>query len=199
MSTVGIILISAASAIGVAAIIYGLIRKSSRVSWLGWQVLPLFALTFLLDVIPLPAGMPSFWITAGVFLGALGLDLLLGGLIRSRVMKCEQPSKNLVRWSRVSGAVCALMNAVLLVGVLAGVALSVCYVLPTVPGFLAPVYASPVWRFLSKHIYDLFVITACFLLCAWGCAWGSCARSTPFSCSRSRLRASSAPSFSPRG
>ena len=87
MSTVEIILISAASGVGFAAILYGIFRKASRVSWLGWQVFILFALTFLLDVISLPEGMESFWITAGVFLGALGLDLLLGGLIRMFVMR----------------------------------------------------------------------------------------------------------------
>lgn len=169
MSTVGIIVISAASGIGVAAFIYGLIRKASRVSWTGWQVLVLFALTFLLDVIPMPAGRASFWITAGAFLGLLGLDLLLGGLIRAQVMKCEHPNKHMVRLSRVSGGVCALMNAALLFGVLISLALAVCFVLPSYPAFLSPVFASSVWRnFLSRHVYDLFIITVCFLFVRMG-------------------------------
>ena len=71
--------------------------------------------------------------------------------------------------SRILGALCALVNAALLFGVLASLALSVCSVLPTVPDFLTPVYESSVWQeFLSKHIYDLFVITACFLLVRMG-------------------------------
>lgn len=173
MSTIEIVLIVAASVLGLAAIIYGLCRKASRVSWIGWQVFALFALTFLLDVVPLPAGSASFWITGGVFAAALALDLLIGGLIRMRILKCAKPNKHLVRLSRVSGAVCSLLNIALGFGMFAAAALAVCAVLPARPAVLEPLYASGFWQnFLARHAFDLFIITLCFVFARAGLRLG---------------------------
>ncbi len=164
MDVIGIVLIVAAAVVVASAFIYGLFRKSSRISWLGWQVFALFALTFLLDVVPLPEGDLSFWITAGVFLAALALDLLIGGLIRARMMKCEHPNKHLVRLSRFLGGLCAIVNVLLLAAVVVSVFLSVFYVTPFYPAFLADFYETILWvDILSPHLYDLFIITVCFL------------------------------------
>ncbi len=167
MSTIEIILISASAGVGGLSLLYGFFRKASRVSWVGWQVFALFALTFLFDVITPPEieeGGWYFWTVAGVFAGALGLDLMLGGIIRARMINCELPYKSMVWWSRILGALCALMNAALLFSVIASFALAIFGVTPAYPEFLQPVYESSVWTdFLSKHIYDLFIITVCFL------------------------------------
>ena len=159
MDVIGIVLIAAAAVVVASAFIYGLFRKSSRISWLGWQVFALFALTFLLDVVPLPEGEISFLITAGVFLAALGLDLLIGGLIRARMMKCEHPNKHMVRLSRFLGGLCAIVNVLLLAAVVVSVLLSVFYVTPVYPAFLKDFYETILWvDILSPHLYDLYYL-----------------------------------------
>lgn len=173
MGIVEIILIVAASVIGVAAIVYGFFRRASRVSWIGWQVFLLFALTFLLDVIPVPEGMLGFGVTVGVFVFALCADLLLGGIIRSCIMKCSNPPKYAVWLSRVSGALCCLLNIALLFLSLASAAFAVIYVLPSYPAAFASFFGSALWQnFLSRHIYDLFIITLCFVFTRAGLRLG---------------------------
>ena len=60
----------AAGVLVLAVFIYGIVRKFTRVSWLSWQVLIVFAVTFLLDLVPVPAGGWSGW--EGVFFCAGG-------------------------------------------------------------------------------------------------------------------------------
>ncbi len=172
MSVIEIVLIVAASVIGVAALVYGFFRKASRVSWIGWQVFLLFACTFLLDVIPMPEGSLGFWLTAGAFVLLLGLDLLLGGLIRSLMLK-SNPGKHVRRLSRVSGALCSLLNIALLFAMFASLAFAVLGAMPTPPAALAPVLESAVWKnFLAKHALDLFLIAFCFVFTRAGLRLG---------------------------
>ncbi len=78
------IAIIVASVVGLFLVLYGFLRKFSRMGWWGYQILILFACTLLLGKLPLQSLSPilSFAIVAGGFLVAAGLLLGLGALLR---------------------------------------------------------------------------------------------------------------------
>ncbi|MDE7159089.1 MAG: hypothetical protein K2N74_05890, partial [Clostridiales bacterium] len=67
------IVFGAVGAIAALSFVYGIFKKSSRMSWIGWQVLLVFALTFALGVLK-GSGLLIFFVAVGiVFLAAAGL------------------------------------------------------------------------------------------------------------------------------
>lgn len=174
MGVVGIVLIVVACLSAVGSVIYGVFRKASRTSWIGWQVFLLFAFTFVLDAVPASKqGSAYFWLVLVFFLLLLGADIGLGEFIRDRVMKHEHPTKREVVFSRIFGAVCALMNIFLLFAVLGGLVFGILAALPSQPAALASFFGSGFWRnFLSRHAYDLFVIAVCFVFIRSGLRLG---------------------------
>ena len=62
-----------AGVLALAALLYGIFRKFTRVSWLSWQVLIVFAATLLAGVLPTPASQwGGFALAAGLLAGARG-------------------------------------------------------------------------------------------------------------------------------
>ena len=60
------IAIGAGCALTALALVYGIFRKSSEMSWTGWEILILFALSFVLDAVR-GSGLLVFLCAAGGF------------------------------------------------------------------------------------------------------------------------------------
>ena len=101
----GMLIAIGAGVLALAALIYGIVRKFTRVSWLSWQVLIVFAATLLVGVLPVPDGAwGGFAVAAGVLAGASALVLAVGGIVGHAMLARVRPAPLFVRFlSRLLG------------------------------------------------------------------------------------------------
>lgn len=160
----------AAGVLALAVFIYGIVRKFTRVSWLSWQVLIVFAVTFLLDLVPVPAGGWSGWngflLAAGVLGGASAAVLAIGGVVRHAMIARIRPANGFFRFlSRLLGGITSLLNLAVFVAVLAA---PVLVALPLFGVQLEPlnvVYQNVLWtEYFGPHAFDLFVVAVCLVM-----------------------------------
>ena len=167
MVDLAVIIGIAAGVVALAAFLYGIFRKFTRISWLSWQIIIVFAATLLIGVIPAPAAAwGSFAVGAGVLAGAGALVLAVGGIVRHAMLARMRPAPLFFRFmSRLLGALTAVLNLVVF---LAALGLPVLAALPAFGVQLAPLdvlYQHPVWtNFLGTHALDLLVVAVCLIM-----------------------------------
>ena len=158
----------AAGVLALAVFIYGFVRRFPRVSWLSWQILIVFAATFLLNVLPVPeggrVGWNGFLLAAGLLAGTGAVVLAVGGVVRHAMLMRARPANGFFRFmSRLLGGITALGNFAVFFLVLGAPVLAALPVFHVDVAALDVVYNSPVWELFGGHAFDLFVV-AVFLI-----------------------------------
>ena len=158
----------AAGVLALAVFIYGFVRRFPRVSWLSWQILIVFAATFLLNVLPVPeggrVGWNGFLLAVGLLAGTGAVVLAVGGVVRHAMLMRARPANGFFRFmSRLLGGITALGNVVVFFLVLGAPVLAALPVFHVDVAALDVVYNSPVWELFGGHAFDLFVV-AVFLI-----------------------------------
>lgn len=169
------IAITAGAVVLVLAALYGVFRRFSRVTWIGWQIPLIFALAMAIPplfgaeegsaliVIANPSVL--FGVQLGVFALIVALVLGVSAWLRYFMHRNHtKPKGALMVCDRIFGAVEALLSVLVLIVVLLSVALAV----NAQFGFLkadlpAELFANPVVSFLTGHAADLLLVSL-FLL-----------------------------------
>ena len=162
------VVLIAACVLLVLAVVYGLIRKFSRMSWLGWQTALLFCATLPLSMIPETAnGTLIFCVAAGGLVALTAFIFLVGALLRSPFLALEQGGTGGKVFNRLLGAVTSVFNIVVFVTVFGALALVCTH--PFLQNNLAVVYENPVWtNFFAGHAFDLFLVFLFAGMLRWG-------------------------------
>ena len=157
LTTIQIVLISVGAAIGVLSLVWGVFRKFTRMSWGGWQVLVIFALTYLLKFIPTGKSPTlTFCLTAGGFLGVIALILGAGALVR-RLLESHRLPVGIRVCDRILGGLTALVDWVAFAGAFGGFALVCCESFGV--GAVSAVTSNGIWqKVLGGHIADLILV-----------------------------------------
>lgn len=173
MGTIGIIFIATACGGSAVGFLYGVLRRASRVSWTGIQVLLLFCYSLIIGAAPVPAdGSMYFWLVTVFFAVALMLVLIFGGIIRRQVL-LKTPTRKSKIAGRLIGGLLSALNILVLVMTLAGLVFGIVAAFPEPPALFADVLGSAFWQnFLSRHFYDLFLISVCFIFVRAGLRLG---------------------------
>lgn len=139
-------------------LLYGILKKFSRISWLGWQAALLFGATFTLSLLPESLNETVlFAVAAGGLLAVTAIIFLVGALVRKSFLAMEQGGGGARAFNRILGALTALVNLAVLVLALGGFALVVAE--PFAGEALAAVYTNTLWtNFFAWHAYDLFFV-----------------------------------------
>ncbi len=159
------IIIIVASALGALLIVYGALRKFSRMSWTGWQFPAVFGFTLLLQFLPV-GGKPEETLiyTSCILLGAIVLVLGLGALARWGIRRRTAKAATVWRvFDRIGGSLLAILNFATFLLIVGGFALNVIGAFEiAIPG-MEVVYDSPVWtNFFSKYAGDFMLIAFFF-------------------------------------
>ncbi len=159
-----LIIIIAASVGGVIlilSIVLGAVRGFSRMTWIGWEMLPLFGLLFVFALIPMPQNpYAAFFIElAGLTLIValiLGLDVWIRHLVLSRPLRA---GKGLKALDRIFGVLTVFVTLAMFALVVGG------FVLAFVDAIMGePVLNIGLWTdFLSKYAVDLFLGAVLYL------------------------------------
>lgn len=147
------IAIGAGCALAALSLIYGIFKKSSEMSWTCWEILVLFALSFVLDAVR-GSGWLVFLCAAGGFFVVTLLLHSLESFLKGKLRESASPGVRML--DRVFGAVTALVWLGVFVLAVGGLALCV---LSDCIGMEIALFQMPIWRdFLAKHILDLSLI-----------------------------------------
>ncbi len=156
-----------AGVLALAALLYGIFRKFTRVSWLSWQVLIVFAATLLAGVLPTPASQwGGFALAAGLLAVAGAVVLAVGGIVRHAMLARMRPAPLFFRvMSRILGGLTAVLNLAVFVVVLGAPVLVALPLFGVQPAPLSVLYESAVWTgFLGKYAMDLLTVAFCLVL-----------------------------------
>lgn len=147
------IAIGAGCALAALSLIYGIFKKSSEMSWTSWEILILFAFSFVLDAVR-GSGLLVFLCAAGGFFVVTMLLHSVESYLRGKLR--ESQSSGVRLFDRIFGAVTALVGIAVFVLSVGGLALCV---LNDCVGLEFVLFETPIWRdFLAKHILDLSLI-----------------------------------------
>lgn len=144
-----------------ASLLYGVLRRFTRMGWLAWQLPLIFVLTFFVRLLPRTWGAETrFAFTLLIIFGATALVLGGGALLRLAMHKKRRPAH--IAWrvfDRVLGGVTALLDYVLILVVLASAALPFLYYATDVPA-LDFLFTNDVWLlYFADCAFDFFVVT----------------------------------------
>ena len=156
-----------AGVLALAAFLYGIFRKFTRVSWLSWQTLLVFAATLLLGFFPVPSGAwDGFAVAAALLAGTSAVVLILGGTVRHAMLARVRPAPLFFRFlSRLLGGLTALLNLVVFLVVLAAPVLAALPLFGAQPAPLDVLYQNSVWtEFLGPHALDLLLSAVCLVM-----------------------------------
>ena len=164
-----ILLIMAAAFAGVAvlgALVYGIFRRFTRVSWLSWQILIVFSATLLLGVVDLPAtGWVCFAVVGGALFGVSALVLAVGGGARFGMLAhAGSPPVFIAVCNRLLGGITALLNAAVGIVCVAAPVLAALPFFGVQPAVLAPLYENAAWQAFAGRAFDLLLVAVCMLL-----------------------------------
>ena len=139
------------------AFLYGVLRKFSRMSWLGYQTLIVFALTLILGSLPQDNGALLFSLALGFVVGGAAILFVAGILLRKPFLSMEKNGVGLAVVNRLLGGLGAVVNLAVVLAVIAALALV------SLQGLglevLAPVYGSSFWAdFFGVHALDLVLV-----------------------------------------
>ncbi len=163
----GVIAISALAAVGGIAVLYGALKKFSRMGWMGWQIAVVFAFTLLLRFLPAFENKTLYFaVTAGACLLVAVLVLTVGAgvrsYMRSRRVRAPLPLRIL---DRLLGAVTALFDWALLLVIFGGAALGLVWYGTDLRGGVFDIIFSftlggvNVWSVVSGYVYDLLLVS----------------------------------------
>ncbi|MGN1077479.1 MAG: hypothetical protein ACI4ST_03095 [Candidatus Gallimonas sp.] len=159
LSTTAIVLIVVFCVLAAGSFLYGVIRKFSRMSWAGWQIVLLFFASFLFAYLPADGDKTLlFALAAGGFLAVVALVLGLGALIRRAIRNHGKYGMGFNAFDRIFGGISALLDWVVFFAAFGGFALACLEIGGTDVASVGEVLSSPVWKFLSGHIVDLLLI-----------------------------------------
>ena len=152
-----------AGVLALIAFLYGIFRKFTRVSWLSWQVLIVFAATLLVGVIPVPdAAWGAFAVAAGILVVPSAVLLIIGGAVRHAMLKRVRPAPLFFRvCSRLLGGLTAVLNVAVFLLVFALPVLTALPLFGVQPEALSFLYESAVWDWAAAHALDLFTAAGC--------------------------------------
>ena len=151
--------------LALASLLYGVLRKFSRMGWAAWQILFAWCITMTLDWLPEDASDGGrMAVGLAVFFGAVVGTLALGGAVRLAMLKRKTPAHPAWRFfDRVLGGITALLDYAVMALVVAGPVLTFCATAITPPSFFGNFFESGLWtNFLGKFALDLFLITIFF-------------------------------------
>ena len=139
------------------AFLYGVLKKFSRMSWLGYQAIIVFAFTFLLGSLPAENGTLLFSLAVGLVIGGAAIIFVLGILLRKPFLAMEKNGLGLSFLNRLLGGLGALVNLFAALGVIAALALV------SLQGVgleaLDVVYSNAIWTdFLGPHALDFVIV-----------------------------------------
>lgn len=160
MSTPTMIVLIVAGALCALTCLYGVFRKFSRTSWLGYQLALLFGATLLIRFLPALDALWNFVAVAGGFFGAAAIVLGAGAILRHKIKTRKKRVHTFWRVTdRILGALTALVNLAALVFVLGTAAAAVMFdVLAAPPEFLAPLEELAVWQDFGHYALDFLLI-----------------------------------------
>ncbi len=171
MDPIMIAVLSVGGGLALIGAIYGALRRFSRLTWIGWQVLIAFGLDILVSF--LPETMPfAVWIVLFVAIVALpliGEYFLRKALVTDRILP---PGKGEMIFDRIFGAVTAIVGILMFFAAVGGLGLSVVDAIPMQDG-VSPLANVPIWtNFFSKYALDLFLISLFMIVMRAGCRLG---------------------------
>ncbi len=172
ISSIMTVLIVAVCVYAAGSIIYGALRKFSRMGWGAWQILFAWGLTAIFGLVPV-GGTPAvrFWVGLLEILGAVGISLAVGAAVRFAMEKKVRPAHAFWRvCDRLLGVVTALLNVaviVLVVGV--AVLLYFNFVHESEPmSVLGAIFGSEYWKYFLRFAADIFLIVPLFFVMRTG-------------------------------
>ena len=103
--------------LALASLLYGVLRKFSRMGWAAWQILFAWCITMTLDWLPEDASDGGrMAVGLAVFFGAVVGTLALGGAVRLAMLKRKTPAHPAWRFfDRVLGGILGFAEALLLI------------------------------------------------------------------------------------
>ena len=145
----------------VGLILYGVIKKFSRVSWVGWQIPIIFGICVLVaKFAPLPEGTVGFVILAGTVFGASALVLGVGAIIRSAMWRRTTRAHVVFRiFDRILGVFTVILDWVVPLAAFAGFVLWLMNAVTGGSGALGVVFDSSLWDMVGVYTLDLALIT----------------------------------------
>ena len=156
--TIGLIV---AGVLAVGLLLYGIFKKFSRMSWVGWQIPIIFGICMLVALFaPLPGGAAGFAILAGTVFGASVLILGAGAIIRSAMWRKKKRAHVIFRiFDRILGIFTALLNLIVPIASFAGFVLWLLNVFLGGSGALSAVFDSSIWGMVGPFALDLSLVT----------------------------------------
>ncbi len=160
MNLIVIIILSAAGGIGLISAVFGAVRKFTKTTWIGWQVLLIFGLVWAFSKIPSPQGaVGQFIVTLIASVVIVAVPLLLEGLFRHLLLKNPRvnngPASLGARFAdRFFGAISGMLAAVAFFCVVGGFALLM------TEAFMGPITDIPIWNnFYAGYAADMMLLS----------------------------------------
>ncbi len=154
-------LIAAVCVLAAALIVYGAIRRFSRSSWTGFQIVVIFFVSVGISKInPFGSKIVYFGAIAGILFACIAAVAILGGILRWVFRtRTKKPNWFFRVFNRILGSVNAIVNVAVPVVAIGGMALTVIYYCTSLPqGALSAVYGNRIWEAFGKYAPDLLLI-----------------------------------------
>ena len=167
----GIGIVVGVCALALILFLYGVFRRFSRCSWLSWQILILFAATFLLRFLPASdSAAVNAALAPIVLFAAVALVLAIGGWTRHGLLAYAKRPPAFFRFTnRFLGGVTTVLNFVTFFVVIGAPVLVALPLFGVNFAALDPLYASAIWtNYVAPHALDLVVIAVCVLMVRCG-------------------------------
>ncbi len=149
--------------------VYGAIRKFSRLTWIGWQLLIAFGLDIAISYLPLE-GPQYFAVWLVLFIVIVALPLIAEFFLRRAVLtgRILPPRTGAKVLDHIFGALTAIVGFLMFFASIGAV------VLAAGDAFMeAPLLNTPIWTdFLSKYALDFFLIAVFMVTMRAGCRLG---------------------------
>ena len=163
LSTPMLAVVIVAAVLVLANVLYGVLKKFSRVSWVGWQIPIVFGICLLvMKFVPLPEGIVGYGVMAGVLFAVTALVLGVGAIIRSLIWHRTEKAHIFFRvFDRILGIITAILNWVVVLAIFGAFVLWLVNALMGAEALpmLSVVYDSAIWGKVGEYALDLEFIT----------------------------------------
>ena len=167
----GIGIVVGVCALALIRFLYGVFRRFSRCSWLSWQILILFAATFLLRFLPASdSAAVNAALAPIVLFAAVALVLAIGGWTRHGLLAYAKRPPAFFRFTnRFLGGVTTVLNFVTFFVVIGAPVLVALPLFGVNFAALGPLYASAIWsNYAAPPAFGLVVVAVCVLMVRCG-------------------------------
>ena len=146
---------------GLGVLIYAIIKKFSRLSWVGWQIPIVFAICLPVAMfVQFPEGPVGFALFTGTVFGAAALVLGVGAIIRSAMWRRKTRAHIVFRiLDRFLGIFTLILDWVVPLASFAGFVLWMLNVFMGGSGALDMVFDSSIWTMVGPFALDLSLVT----------------------------------------